>query len=512
MADNTELTLEPESDAELIIEGDALPDLLSEEEPQLPGEGELSPENELPSEALEAPSEDAELLMPENEMQMEADPAQAEPLPDAPSEIPVAAPPSSAPQEMPATTESTTAPAPEAMPPATEPVSSEAGDTTDMSFGIPPELQDALVQIIEAFRQLFRILPDWAGMALVAIAAVLLGLIIGRRMSRRGSESRPEPAEESAAPSVRPALPAPENPAFKNYQVFLETKGVSAKERDAQMRAFSDRYREMRQNLRDLIPGNKELDEQVELVRDALDAGDFDRVYALLTRIGNRENTDGLEKRAAALKHLMAAAIAKSVAGDLQMSRLEYESAAENFRQAVEALPPFQEDMHAEFLNKYGTASYQAGHHETAIAAFERALQILEKRLGKNHPDVATALNNLALLHYSRGNYDAAEPLYKRSLAIDEQTLGVDHTGVATDLNNLALLYKKKGNLEEAEPLLRRAMEIKEKNFDPGHPSLVTGLRNYASLLRSLGRDEEADIYERRATVLPPSRTGIAAE
>ncbi len=373
-----------------------------------------------------------------------------------------------------------------------------------------PGVLDALGQVLNAFERLIDALPGWAGMMLAALFAALIGIFVGVRLSRSGHAKPEAPAEE--APTIRAALPAPENPAFKAYQAFLDAKGVSAKERDSQMRAFAERFREMRQNLRDLMPGDKELDADVEQVRDALDAGDFDRMFTLLTSIGDKENADGLQKRSAALKHLVAAAIAKSVAGDLQMSRLEYQSAADNFRQAVEALPPFQEDLHAEYLNKYGTASYQAGHHETAIAAFERALQILEKRLGKNHPDVATALNNLALLHYSRGNYDAAEPLYKRSLSIDEQTLGIDHTGVATDLNNLALLYKKKGHLEEAEPLLKRAMEIKEKNFDPGHPSLVTGLRNYASVLRSLGREEEAEIYERRATVLPPSRTGVAAE
>ena len=278
------------------------------------------------------------------------------------------------------------------------------------------------------------------------------------------------------------------------------------------MRAFSERYREMRKNLRDLVLGSLELEPQVEQVCDALDAGDFDRVYAFLTRIGIKEFSYGQEKRNAALKHLLAAAIAKSVVGDLQMLRLDFSTAADNYRQAVDALPPYQEDLHAEYLNKYGTASYQAGQHLAAISAFEKALKILQKRLGKNHPDSATAMNNLALLHYSRGNYEAAEPLYKRALVIDEQTLGIDHTGVATDLNNLALLYKKKGDLEGAEPLLKRAMEIKEKNFDPGHPSLVTGLRNYASLLRAMERNEEADEFERRATVLPPSRTVVATE
>lgn len=489
MAEQTELTLEEEPDVTPVDEGDALAELGIDDRSQLELEADVSLDtnSERGQESDVLSDTPAELLM------------EAEVMPAATTPTPLT-------ETQPAQVFNL-----QQTPPTGSSIQSiDPVPTASDAMTQNADLVDAFAQVLSAFRQLFDVLPDWAAIAVAAIIAVLIGIVIGGRLGRK-NELKPEASAEPT-PTVRAALPAPENPAFKNYQVFLETKGVSAKEQDAQMRAFSERYREMRQNLRDLIPGNKELDEQVELVRDALDAGDFDRTFVLLTRIGNKENTDGLEKRQAALKHLMAAAVAKSVAGDLQMSRLEYESAADNFRQAVEALPPFQDDLHAEYLNKYGTASYQAGHHETAIAAFERALQILEKRLGKNHPDVATALNNLALLHYSRGNYDAAEPLYKRSLTIDEQTLGIDHAGVATDLNNLALLYKKKGNLEEAEPLLRRAMEIKEKNFDPGHPSLVTGLRNYASLLRSLGREEEADIFERRATVLPPSRTGIAAE
>ena len=369
---------------------------------------------------------------------------------------------------------------------------------------------NAIGQVMSALTQLIDSIPSWAGMSIAVIAATLFGLLFGLRLSR-GRTPKEAPAFDEATPASL-ALPAPETPSFKNYQVFLESKGLAAKERDAHMRAFSERYREMRKNLRNLVLGSLELEPQVEQVCDALDAGDFDRVYAFLTRIGIKEFSYGQEKRNAALKHLLAAAIAKSVVGDLQMLRLDFSTAADNYRQAVDALPPYQEDLHAEYLNKYGTASYQAGQHLAAISAFEKALKILQKRLGKNHPDAATAMNNLALLHYSRGNYEAAEPLYKRALVIDEQTLGIDHTGVATDLNNLALLYKKKGDLEGAEPLLKRAMEIKEKNFDPGHPSLVTGLRNYASLLRAMERNEEADEFERRATVLPPSRTVVATE
>jgi tetratricopeptide (TPR) repeat protein len=385
----------------------------------------------------------------------------------------------------------------------------EMSDTPSGEEGVtasPSEsLGDAFAEVANAFVRLIDVIPPWALMGLGALMAVMIGLLLGRRMGRRKEE--PAPVEPSEPKVVHRALPAPESPAFVKYQDFLEQKKVPAKEFDSRVRAFADQYKEMRQNLRDLMPGDKTLDPSVEEIRDSLDQGDFDHALSLLTEIGKRENTDGVEKHRSSQKHLMAAAIAKNVAADLQMARMEYAAAAELYREAVEALPDFQEDMHGEYLNKFGSASYQAGDHDSAIDAFEQSLKILERKLGKNHPDVATALNNLALLYYSRGNYDAAEPLYQRSLAIDEHTLGIDHPGVATDLNNLALLYKKQGNLEAAEPLLKRAMEIKEKQFDPGHPSLVTGLKNYASLLRALGREEEAEVFERKANVLPPKRT-----
>jgi tetratricopeptide (TPR) repeat protein len=53
---------------------------------------------------------------------------------------------------------------------------------------------------------------------------------------------------------------------------------------------------------------------------------------------------------------------------------------------------------------------------------------------------VATSLNCLAAVYQSQGKYAEAEPLYKRSLKIREKALGKDHPYVATSLNNLGLL------------------------------------------------------------------------
>ena len=67
----------------------------------------------------------------------------------------------------------------------------------------------------------------------------------------------------------------------------------------------------------------------------------------------------------------------------------------------------------------------------------------------------------------SNGNYTAAEPLLLRALAIREKRLGPEHTEVATTLNNLAALYRDMGDHAKAEPLLLRDLAITEKGLGP---------------------------------------------
>jgi tetratricopeptide (TPR) repeat protein len=60
---------------------------------------------------------------------------------------------------------------------------------------------------------------------------------------------------------------------------------------------------------------------------------------------------------------------------------------------------------------------------------------------------VAATLNNLAVLYGKRGKYKDAEPLCKRALEIREKVLGKDHPDVAKQLNNLALLCQNQVQL-----------------------------------------------------------------
>ena len=153
----------------------------------------------------------------------------------------------------------------------------------------------------------------------------------------------------------------------------------------------------------------------------------------------------------------------------------------------------------ASSLNNLAALYKATGRYAEAEPLYVRALQIREKALGKEHPHVAASLNNLAILYYATGRYAEAEPLYVRSLRITEKALGKDHPDVATSLNNLAELYRDTGRYAEAEPLYQQALQIQEKALGKEHPDLAQSLNNLALLYKATGRYAEAEPLLQRA-------------
>ncbi len=86
---------------------------------------------------------------------------------------------------------------------------------------------------------------------------------------------------------------------------------------------------------------------------------------------------------------------------------------------------------------------------------------------------MGTTLENLAELYRVQGRFDEAEPLYLRALEILEKTLGPEHPEVAVSLNNLAELYRAQGRFEEAAPLYEKALAAAEAALGPDHPDVA---------------------------------------
>ena len=158
----------------------------------------------------------------------------------------------------------------------------------------------------------------------------------------------------------------------------------------------------------------------------------------------------------------------------------------------------FQTEEAGTLLNMTGCYLHERAQYAKAEPLFQRALQIREKALGPEHPDVANSLNNLAMLYHNQGRYTKVEPLYQRALQIREKALGPDHPDVANSLNSLA----DRASLRQAEPLFQRSLQIWEK-AGPDHPDVATSLDNLAGLYRAQGRYAKAEpLYLRALQIL----------
>jgi len=137
------------------------------------------------------------------------------------------------------------------------------------------------------------------------------------------------------------------------------------------------------------------------------------------------------------------------------------------------------------------------GFYDLAEPWHEQCREVTRRRLGDNHPDVATSLNNLAALYNSQGRYKEAEPLYLEALDLRKRLLGDNHPDVAQSLNNLAVLYRSQGRYKEAEPLYLEALDLCKRLLGDNHPYVATyvaqSLNNLAVLYNAQGRYKEAE-------------------
>lgn len=157
----------------------------------------------------------------------------------------------------------------------------------------------------------------------------------------------------------------------------------------------------------------------------------------------------------------------------------------------------------SKFLNEHALTLCSNGGYDEAEPLYREAIKNAEVTLGKDHPDYANCLNNLASLLEATVRYGEAESLYRKAMAIIEATLGKDHPTYSTNLNNIAGLLEATGRYGEAEPLYRQAMMITEATLGKEHPTYAAHLNNIAGLYYNMERlDEALPLMEQTLTIV----------
>jgi tetratricopeptide (TPR) repeat protein len=110
-----------------------------------------------------------------------------------------------------------------------------------------------------------------------------------------------------------------------------------------------------------------------------------------------------------------------------------------------------------------GRESMSRGQFGEAERAFATAVA-LAKALGENDPREALSLFNQADALVAQARFDDAIPLFQRALEIDEKALGPDHPDVAPVLEHYAVPLRCTGRIAQAEAAEERVRRIHDRS------------------------------------------------
>ncbi len=126
-----------------------------------------------------------------------------------------------------------------------------------------------------------------------------------------------------------------------------------------------------------------------------------------------------------------------------------------------------------------------------ALAHLEHALEIIERSEGPESTDLATTLGSLGMV-YAHTDLAKARAAFERAIAIREKSLGKNSPALVPSLNNLADMMRKHGDAAGALPYAQRARDVAQRSFGTDSPIFHEVESTYAEVLNALGRAAEA--------------------
>jgi tetratricopeptide (TPR) repeat protein len=208
-------------------------------------------------------------------------------------------------------------------------------------------------------------------------------------------------------------------------------------------------------------------------------------------RVGQREGLLGI-------RYLNAMASYLKARGDLAGALPLYARALELCERL---LGPDHPEI-AVLLNNAGNTYESLGQSETAMAMFERGLALAERTLGEGHRLTMQLLSNYAISKVNAGDLDAAQALEERALALRERAFGPDHMQVGMSKTNLGQILLLRGDLAGARRVYEQALAIYERTLGPDNTQVAGARENLALVLAEQGSLEEAQALEEQALAL----------
>ena len=116
-------------------------------------------------------------------------------------------------------------------------------------------------------------------------------------------------------------------------------------------------------------------------------------------------------------------------------------------------------------LNNIGVVRGLKGERAAALLALQQSLELKERALGRDHPDVGIAEGNIAVELAGLGRHQEALAHVDRAVVLIENGMGASHPVMATQLNNRGETLAALGRQREARHSFERARVIWEREL-----------------------------------------------
>ena len=280
---------------------------------------------------------------------------------------------------------------------------------------------------------------------------------------------------------------------------------------------IADDYKQLKTTVAALNPANPTAQALVAQANAAIKAGDFTHAHELLRQAAQVQIAAAQEARklrdqaqAAADAEMLGAASSTAAEGDVALTEVRYEQAADLFKQAAALVPPGHADKAANYLDHQANALYRKGDEKGDNAALGQSIVIwnvvLAQRPRARVPlawaqvqlDLGVALMRLGERESGTAHLEAA-------VAADEaasQELTRDRVPLdwAATQNNLGLALMRLGERESGTAHLEAAIAtfqatLQERTRDRVPLSWAATQLNLGSALLRLGERESGTVH-----------------
>jgi tetratricopeptide (TPR) repeat protein len=134
----------------------------------------------------------------------------------------------------------------------------------------------------------------------------------------------------------------------------------------------------------------------------------------------------------------------------------------------------------------------RTGNNNEAAYNLKRAVELAEKKLDKNHIELAKAYNSLGVHALTKGSFEDALQLLSKSLDINER---MQYPGVADNFNNLGIVYERLGNYKAAEEKYLQSLKYNLATLGFYKQNVADNYQNLGSASYQLGDFDRSLAY-----------------